>query len=64
MSKDEKTFPTWGYHETEPARIFLLKDGEDLPAGWEDTPAAFEKDEDGKPKRPRGRPAKPKPDEF
>lgn len=64
MSKDEKTFPTWGYHETEPARIFHLKAGEDLPTGWEDTPAAFEKDEDGKPKRPRGRPAKPKLDEF
>lgn len=43
MSDDEKTYPTWGYHETEEPRIFHLKEGEDLPNGWEDTPAAFEK---------------------
>jgi hypothetical protein len=43
MSNDEKTYPTWGYHETEPPRVFDLKEGEDLPKGWEDSPAAFEK---------------------
>lgn len=41
MSKDEKTYPTWGYHQTEPARIFELGEDESLPKGWEDTPAAF-----------------------
>lgn len=40
---DEKTYPTWGYHESEEPRIFHLKEGEDLPEGWEDTPAAFKK---------------------
>lgn len=47
--KATETTPTWGYHRTEPARIFELKDGEKLPSGWEDSPAAFEeKDEDEK----------------
>lgn len=54
MAKEEKTIPTWGYHETEQPRIFDLKEGESLPKGWEDSPAAFEDDGDDKPKR-RGR---------
>lgn len=28
-----------GYHATEPPRIFLLKPGEELPAGWYRSPA-------------------------
>ena len=31
-----KTVPTWGYHATEPARIFDLAEGRRLPAGWHD----------------------------
>lgn len=43
MDDSEKIYPTWGYHRSEPARIFDLKEGEELPSGWKDTPAAFEK---------------------
>lgn len=32
--------PTWGYHATEAAKIFDLKPGEKLPAGWSDHPLA------------------------
>lgn len=31
--------PTWGYHASEPAKIFDLEDGADLPEGWFDSPA-------------------------
>ena len=30
--------PTWGYHATEPARIFDIPEGRALPAGWHDHP--------------------------
>ena len=33
-----KTVPTWGYHATEPARIFDIPEGRGLPAGWHDHP--------------------------
>ena len=29
---------TWGYHPSEGARIFDLKEGESLPKGWFDAP--------------------------
>lgn len=57
-SDDKPTVPTWGYHETEEPRVFDLKQGEDLPDGWEDTPAAFEKDDSSEPRKRRGRPPK------
>lgn len=33
-----KTIPTFGYHRTKGAKIFELKPGERLPAGWADRP--------------------------
>jgi hypothetical protein len=33
-----KTAPTWGYHATEPARIFDIPERGHLPAGWHDHP--------------------------
>lgn len=53
--KKEQTFPTWGYHASEPDQIFELKKGEKLPAGWKDTPAAFEKIDEEKPRARRAK---------
>lgn len=45
MSDEVKVTQKWGYHRTEEPKVFDLKEGEKLPAGWEDTPAAFEGEE-------------------
>ena len=60
--------PTWGYHTTEPAKVFHMAPGELLPQGWHDTPAKVQQhpldhDGDGRPGGSvprRGRPAKGK----
>lgn len=56
---DEKIYPTWGYKGSE-AQIFVLREGETLPAGWSDSPATAALEEE-KPKR--GRPPKVKTDD-
>jgi hypothetical protein len=50
---EPKIVPTWGYHATDPARIFDLGEGHRLPAGWHDHPDKAK----AKPK-PQRRPAK------
>lgn len=35
---EKKIIRRWGYHPTEPARIFEISEGDDLPEGWADRP--------------------------
>lgn len=44
MSDETKTTLTWGYSKSD-AKIFDLKEGENLPKGYYDSPVAMEEAE-------------------
>ena len=42
---EKKTFKKWGYHPTEPARVFNVEVGGTLPEGWAERPVPMEASE-------------------